>query len=330
MTHTVRLSSLVAMLAACTPTANGATATPALPPPPELVVSWAPEQPVAGTIVEIVARPSGEPDSTARVTARLAGEPLHFEWVNGAYRALAGIPIDSTGALSFTVVASRGGESRSTSVTLPVSRGEYAMERLRVAPRFTQPPDSALAARMAREREKAMAVSRQAHQTPRQWTESFLRPRDTRITSGFGHGREFNGAVQSRHMGVDFAGAIGTPVRATNRGIVALVDDFYLAGRVVYLDHGAGLVTAYFHLSEQLVAPGDTVERGQVIGRVGATGRVTGPHLHWIARYGAITVNPLALLEVGERSGEVGPGNSSPLGGQWGQTPLNSDGRGYD
>lgn len=262
-----------------------------------------PEQPVAGTVIEIVARPLVGADSTAQVSARFAGEPLHFEWSAGGYRALAGIPIDSVGEVTLAVVASRGAVADSQLVRIPVGRGEYAMERLRVAPRFTQPPDSALAARMAREREKALAVSRRAHQTPRLWSEPFLRPRDTRITSDFGHGREFNGTVQSRHMGVDFAGAIGTPVRAANRGLVALVDEFHLAGRVVYLDHGAGLVTAYFHLSEQLVAPGDSVHRGQLIGRVGATGRVTGPHLHWIARYGAITVNPLTLLELTPRNG---------------------------
>ena len=95
---------------------------------------------------------------------------------------------------------------------------------------------------------------------------------------------------------VDFRGAVGAPIRAANRGVVALVDRFFLGGRVVYIDHGAGVVTGYLHLSRFLVAAGDTVERGQTIGLVGATGRVTGPHLHWTARYGAITVNPMDLL----------------------------------
>jgi hypothetical protein len=293
--------ALVLLTPFCAPGCAPSAAPAVAAPPPELRVSWLPEQPVAGTMVEIVARPVLAADSVARLTASVAGERLHFEWTDGAWRAIAGIPIETSGTLSFTIVASRDGIADSSVVELPVSSGEYAMERLRVAPRFTQPPDSALAARMAREREKALAVSRRAHDTPRMWREPFLRPRDTRITSGFGHGREFNGTVQSRHMGVDFAGAVGTPVAATNRGVVALVDDFHLAGRVVYLDHGAGLVTAYFHLSEALVAAGDTVERGQTIGRVGATGRVTGPHLHWIARYGSITVNPLTLLDVTPR-----------------------------
>jgi murein DD-endopeptidase MepM/ murein hydrolase activator NlpD len=112
----------------------------------------------------------------------------------------------------------------------------------------------------------------------------------------FGDGREFNGQVQSRHMGLDLAGPSGEPVVAAARGVVALVDEFHLAGNVVYIDHGAGLITAYFHLSRQDVAKGDTVEAGQQIGLVGATGRVTGPHLHWVARYGSVTVDPGSLL----------------------------------
>ena len=120
------------------------------------------------------------------------------------------------------------------------------------------------------------------------------------MTSEFGTGRMFTGEVTSRHLGVDFRGATGAPIRAANRGVVVLVDTFFLAGRCVYIDHGGGVTTGYFHMSKQLVAVGDTVARGQTIGLVGSTGRVTGPHLHWAARYGALTVNPLGLLTLGE------------------------------
>ena len=130
------------------------------------------------------------------------------------------------------------------------------------------------------------------------WTTSFLRPRTSAVTSRFGSGRSFNGVMTSRHLGVDFRGGIGAPVRAANRGVVALVDNFFLAGNVVYIDHGGGVVTGYFHLSKTLVSEGETVERGQEIGLIGATGRVTGPHLHWTARYGALTVNPLDLVAI--------------------------------
>ena len=167
-----------------------------------------------------------------------------------------------------------------------------------MAARFGRQLDSATEARVAREGERALAVGRRSHESPSRWTAPFLRPRASEVSSGFGTGRTFNGQVTSRHLGVDFRGAAGAPIRAANRGVVVLVDTFFLGGRVVYLDHGGGVTTGYLHLSKALVAPGDTVRRGQTIGLVGATGRVTGPHLHWTARYGALTVNPLDLLKL--------------------------------
>ena len=107
-----------------------------------------------------------------------------------------------------------------------------------------------------------MQVSRRSHDTERMWAGPFTPPRATRITSGFGHGRVFNDQLQSRHMGTDFGGAVGEPVLAPARGVVALVDRFYLGGNVIYLDHGDGLVTAYLHLSEHEVREGEIVEPG--------------------------------------------------------------------
>lgn len=163
---------------------------------------------------------------------------------------------------------------------------------------FTRPLDAATRARIDRENAEAREVGRRAHDHPPMWTASFLKPRASVVTSEFGSGRLFNGTLTTRHLGVDFRGAIGEPVRASNRGVVALVGRFFLAGNVVYIDHGGGVVTSYFHFSKILVSAGDTVKRGQVIGLVGNTGRVTGPHLHWAARYGANTVNPLDLLSL--------------------------------
>ena len=265
------------------------------------VVTFTPEQPIQGSAVVVRVRMDAvKADSVERLTAELAGEPLHFEGDSaGSYMAVAGLPIDAAGTLRFPVVVSyASGAADTVAAAIEIAKGAYRMEKLTVAPRFGSPPDSALSRRMAEESARARAVSTRSHGTPRLWDSTFVAPREARITSGFGHGREFNGRVQSRHMGVDFAGAVGTPVRAPARGIVALVDEFYLGGNVVYLDHGAGLVTAYLHLSRHEVAEGDTVERGQVLGRVGATGRVTGPHLHWIARYGGTTINPLSLVSL--------------------------------
>ncbi len=257
-------------------------------------ISWVPERPVQGTLFRIRVTSFG-PD--ARVSGTIGEEPLHFAPTAAGWEALAAAPLDKGAHVEARITTEEGARADTMVAQVPVAKGTYKLEQLTVAPRFGGRPDSALQARMDRERKRALEVSRAAHATPRLWKE-VRRPRDTRITSAFGSGREFNGTVQSRHTGTDLAGAVGAPVRAAARGIVALVDTFYLAGRVIYLDHGAGLVSAYFHLSRQDVAVGDTVRAGQQIGLVGATGRVTGPHLHWVVRYGAVSVDPLSLLAV--------------------------------
>jgi murein DD-endopeptidase MepM/ murein hydrolase activator NlpD len=115
---------------------------------------------------------------------------------------------------------------------------------------------------------------------------------------GFGARRIINGKPRMPHSGVDFGAERGTPVVASNRGRVALVGDFFFAGRLVVLDHGLGLYTLYFHLDRADVPEGAIVERGEQVGVVGATGRATGPHLHWAAQLGASRIDALALLSV--------------------------------
>ncbi|MFN2601560.1 MAG: M23 family metallopeptidase [Gemmatimonadaceae bacterium] len=254
-----------------------------------------------GSIVRIAV---DEP-SIADLTGELGGEPLHFHRVSAnEWHALGGVPLSASGNLVGRVIVNRSaGKSDTLAVTVvlpkPAPPGRARRRRLSVSPRFTRPLDSATEARVARENERARDIGRRSHDTPRMWSSPFLKPRPSRITARFGSGRSFNRVLASTHLGVDFAGTLGAPVRAANRGVVALVANFFLAGNVVYIDHGAGIVTGYFHLSRTLVAEGDTVARGQQIGLVGATGRVTGPHLHWSARYGALTVNPLDLITVG-------------------------------
>lgn len=251
--------------------------------------AWQPQRPRAGTLFRVHLR--GDPRGVT--TAQVAGEPLHFHASGDSVVAYAAIPVDSSNGVMLSVLCVDGNRR---DVRIGARDGAYPLERLRVAPQFGAPPDSALQARQRREAARAAAVSRAAHETPRLVSEPFLAPRPSRITSGFGGGRTFNGTVTSRHMGTDYQGAVGAPVRAANRGVVRIVDAFYLGGNVVYLDHGAGLVTAYLHLSKHRVTVGDTVQRGDIIGEVGATGRVTGPHLHLIVRYGNITVDPESLI----------------------------------
>jgi len=263
-------------------------------------LTWAPATPVQGQLFLLrMAAPEGRDVRT--LSGQVAEEPLHFvEGSDGAWESLAAVPIGTTGSIEVSVLAEyTDGSSEELSPSVPVGEGNYVHERLTVAPEFGTPPDSARQALLAIDRAKAREVSRVAHLTPRLWSGDLTLPRDDRVTSGFGDGRIFNDQVSSRHMGLDLDGEPGDTVFAVTRGVVALVDEFVLAGNIVYLNHGAGLISGYFHLSEQLVAAGDSVEAGTPIGRVGATGRVTGPHLHWVVRYGYTSVDPRSLLEVG-------------------------------
>ena len=282
----------------------GSDSTQATPEPPlnacgdSAAISWVPARPRQGALLRV--RMSRVRSETI-LSGELAGDPLHFA-IRGAdsshAESFAAVPIDSDSSLRIEVRCVAGDRTDTLVAQIRAARGAYPVERLRVAPDFGRPPDSALAVRIRRESEQAADVARRAHETLRLWARPFMLPRPSRITSGFGRGREFNGTITSRHMGADFAGATGAPVRAANRGVVRIVDAFYYGGNVVYVDHGDGLTSACLHLSKQNVAPGDTVERGQVIGRVGATGRVTGPHLHLIVRYGAVTVDPMSLFAI--------------------------------
>jgi murein DD-endopeptidase MepM/ murein hydrolase activator NlpD len=235
-------------------------------------------------------------DLVTRIEGSIAGEPLHLWTANAAsWSGLAAVPIDAADSVPVTLVVHRSSGADTISTHLTTVAPVVAMERLSVAPKMAQ-PDSAARARIARETALARSVSRASHQTPRLWREPVLLPRTSRITSRFGNGREFNGKVMSRHLGTDLAGAVGDTVTAPTDGRVALVADFYLAGKVVYLDHGEGLVTAYFHLSRASVSEGQIVRTGDPIGEVGQSGRVTGPHLHWVMRYGNVSVDPMSAV----------------------------------
>ena len=255
-----------------------------------------------GSLIQIIVRPLVPTDEASAVPVRghLAGQPLHFERdATGAYRSLAGIPIGANATIPMTLDITVSPDSTEYySLRVPVDSGAFGFEQLSVDPRFSAQPDSALQDRIRREARAARRVYEQSHDTERLWRGAFGRPIDGRITSPYGKGRMFNGTLRSRHLGTDFDGEAGDTVRAVNRGVVALVGDFYYSGNVVYVDHGAGLVTVYMHMSQILVVVGDTLRTGDVIGRVGATGRVTGPHLHLSAKYGTVTVNPLNLFEI--------------------------------
>lgn len=261
---------------------------------PRLALSSAPSPLTEGTVGWLVLRV--QRDSV--IGGEAAGEPIHFRaGPDGEYRGLVGVPVETSDSLPVTVFLAGNGRIDTVTMAVSVLAAGYPRETITVAPAFAK-PNAEATARIQRENARSRGISRASRDQPRMWKGPFRLPRSSRITSGFGAARVYNGEVRSRHTGTDFAGAVGAPVSAAGSGVVALVADFYLAGRAVYVDHGAGLVTAYFHLSRIDVTEGDTVAAGQSIGAVGRSGRVTGPHLHWVARYGTISVDPMSLLEL--------------------------------
>jgi murein DD-endopeptidase MepM/ murein hydrolase activator NlpD len=132
----------------------------------------------------------------------------------------------------------------------------------------------------------------------RLWQGGFRIPVPGEMNGPFGTRRLFNGELQSQHSGVDFRAQTGDPVHSAGSGVVCLAKDLFYSGNAVIVDHGAGVFTSYSHLSRMGVAVGQRVEKGMVVGLAGATGRATGPHLHWGVKVNNVSVNPLTFIRV--------------------------------
>ncbi len=220
--------------------------------------------------------------------------------------ALVGIPVEEEpGILQVRVTAA----GASLIAPLEVIPPEFPERKLTVASRFVRIPAS------ARARIKAdQAAFQKAWDTPfrpRAFADNFQKPRESEITAHFGDKRTLNGKKTTQHYGLDLDGSTGDEIRAANDGRVVMVRDCYTSGNTVLVDHGAGLITAYFHLSKFLVKRGQEVHRGELLGLVGKTGRVTGPHLHFGAHLGTLWVNPQALLAL-PFPGAVSPAATFP------------------
>lgn len=184
-------------------------------------------------------------------------------------------------------------DGRVATRSLRVSPKAFPVRRLTVPPGFVNPPPDALE-RIATEFKTTEGIFHST--TPRKWSGAFLLPVDGTPSSNFGTRSFFNGRRRSPHAGVDFGGQPGTPIRAANHGIVALAEPLYFTGNTVIIDYGGGLFSLFAHLSEFTVKKGDTVSPDTIVGLVGATGRVTGPHLHWSVRLQGARVDPLSLV----------------------------------
>jgi len=172
---------------------------------------------------------------------------------------------------------------------------QYPEQRLTVEPSMVTPPSSE-AERINREARLARAA-RQTMTVRRQWTTPPYRPVPGVVTSPYGFRRFFNDVPRNPHAGVDFRAATGTPIGAMFAGRVILTGNHFFAGGSIYIDSGNGVISEYFHLSEIYVREGDQVAKGQVIGRAGATGRVTGPHLHLGLSLAGQHVDPMPLFD---------------------------------
>ncbi len=259
---------------------------------------WTPVQPSEGTLTVLTVEPSPRGQPIFEVRARTGERRIPLAPLRGGgYLGLVAAPIGEAEVPIQVDVTLIDGTRLAQPLTLRVAPRRFPATRLSVARRFTD-PDARTLERIRRERELVRAALSEITPTPL-WQGAFALPLAGPPTSPYGQRRLFNNELRSRHTGHDIDGDTGDPVYASNSGRVVLSHDLFYSGQAVYVDHGLGFYTAYFHLSERLVDTGQWVEKGQLIGRVGATGRVTGPHLHWAVYLRGDHLDPLSLLEAG-------------------------------
>jgi biotin carboxyl carrier protein len=205
-----------------------------------------------------------------------------------------GVSRDEAGPLTLKVIWFDGVQE---SINLQVMPRDWPIERINGVPPATVNPPPAIAARI--EREQAQVVAARVRDDDRlDFAQSFTWPVQGRISGRFGNQRIYNGTPKSAHSGMDIAAPSGTPVKAPASGLVTFAaPDLYLTGGTLLLDHGHGVSSNFLHLSRIDAKVGDRVEQGQVIGAVGATGRATGPHLHWGMNWFDVRIDPLLVLE---------------------------------
>jgi len=229
---------------------------------------------------------------TVRVHA-FGHEVPTFAATAGRRRALVGIDLDVR--LGTQTIAVAADDRRATSA-IQIVRRAFATRKLTVDPAFVNPPASELS---RIDRERAQLEKLWETWTPEKlWEGAFEPPVPEPANSAFGTRSILNGEPRSPHGGADFPSPAGTPIKAPNGGRVVLAEALYFTGNTVVVDHGLGLYSLFAHMTEMKVHASDTVKTGDVLGTVGSTGRVTGPHLHWAVRLDGARVDPLVLIRV--------------------------------
>ncbi|HMM25661.1 MAG TPA: M23 family metallopeptidase [Pseudoxanthomonas mexicana] len=208
-----------------------------------------------------------------------------------------GVGRDETGPLKVDVTLPSG---RVEPVSIAVTPRDWPVEHVNGVPPKTVNPPPEIAARIQRE-QALVTAARERDDERTDFALPFQWPVQGRISGRFGNARVYNGQPGAGHSGMDIAAPDGTPVKAPAGGVVTFASpDLYLTGGTVLLDHGHGVSSNFLHLSRIDVKVGDRIEPGQVIGAVGATGRATGPHLHWGMNWFDTRIDPLLVLERGK------------------------------
>jgi biotin carboxyl carrier protein len=273
-----------------TPTPT-ATPTPTLPP---LQAQVELSQPSVAQGHSVALRVTS--NRMARVRGTIDGRPLYFVSEDGlqhvALWGVAAVATPGSRAVKITI-EDQDGQQVSLETLLHVVPGSYASETISFTPEVSKLLDPAIS---RPEAERVAALY--ALLSPRiLWQGRFAWPVASRITSAFGTRRLYNGQLSSYHAGVDLAGEVGDIVRAPAAGVVVLAEKLQVRGNAVILDHGAGVVSGYYHLAAIEVTVGQKVGAGDILGKVGATGLVTGAHLHWELQVGGVPVDPAEWTE---------------------------------
>jgi murein DD-endopeptidase MepM/ murein hydrolase activator NlpD len=191
----------------------------------------------------------------------------------------------------------KNGKKVTRTLDLVIKDGKYLKEKIQVNSSKVNPKSKSVKERISREYAQAMKIYN-THTQKNYLKTPFIKPLESFITSDFGKARVYNGSLKGYHSGTDFRASVGTPIVASNDGVIALVADRFYSGGTVLINHGRGIYTCYFHMSGYSVVEGQEVQKGQKIGLSGDTGRVTGPHLHFAVRIDGIQVDPLQFIEI--------------------------------